>query len=110
MMLAHLGSAVFICGVTMVKTYEVERDVNMAVGDTTEISDWVFTFRGVREVKGPNYTAEQGLVVLSKNGREVAQLRPESTARFTFVRDGREQEIPITVGTRPKPGPRNAPR
>jgi cytochrome c-type biogenesis protein CcmF len=77
MMLAHLGIAVFIFGVTMVKTYEVERDVNMAVGDTTEISGWVFTFRGVREVKGPNYTAEQGLVVLSKDGREVAQLRPE---------------------------------
>jgi cytochrome c-type biogenesis protein CcmF len=77
MMLAHLGIAVFIFGVTMVKTYEVERDVNMAVGDTTQIADWVFTFRGVREMKGPNYTAEQGLLVLSKDGREVAQLRPE---------------------------------
>jgi serine protease DegQ len=39
----------------------------------------------------------------------VAQLKPDSTARFSFVRDGREQEIPITVGTRPKPGPRNGP-
>jgi serine protease DegQ len=39
----------------------------------------------------------------------VAQLRPDSTARFSFVRDGREQEISITVGTRPKPGPRNGP-
>jgi serine protease DegQ len=39
----------------------------------------------------------------------VAQLRPDSTARFSFVREGREQEIAITVGTRPKPGPRNGP-
>jgi cytochrome c-type biogenesis protein CcmF len=77
MMLAHLGIAVFIFGVTMVKTYEVERDVNMGLGDTTEIAGWVFTFRGVRDVPGPNYTAAQGLVVLSKDGREVAQLRPE---------------------------------
>jgi cytochrome c-type biogenesis protein CcmF len=77
MMLAHVGIAVFIFGVTMVKTYEVERDVNMGVGDTTEVSGWVFTFQGVREVQGPNYSAAQGLVILSRNGREVAQMRPE---------------------------------
>jgi len=40
----------------------------------------------------------------------VAQLRPESTAKFTFVREGREQEVAITVGKRPKPGPRNGQR
>ncbi len=77
MMLAHLGIGVFIIGVTMVKTYEVERDVNMAVGDTTEIAGWVFTFQGVQNVQGPNYKAEQGLITLSKNGRELAQMRPE---------------------------------
>jgi len=77
MMVAHLGIAVFIFGVTMVKTYEVERDVSMGLGDTTEVNGWVFTFRGVREVQGPNYTAAQGLVVLSRDGREVAQMRPE---------------------------------
>ena len=41
--------AVFIFGVTMVKTGEVERDVKMDVGDTTEIAGNVFAFRGVRE-------------------------------------------------------------
>jgi len=77
MMVAHLGIAVFIFGATMVKTYEVERDVDMGLGDTTEVNDWVFTFKGVREVQGPNYTAAQGLVILSRNGQEQAQLRPE---------------------------------
>ena len=60
MMVAHLGIAVFIFGVTMVKTGDVERDVKMDVGDTTEIHGNVFTFRGVREVAGPNYQAVQG--------------------------------------------------
>jgi cytochrome c-type biogenesis protein CcmF len=77
MMVAHLGIAVFIFGVTMVKTYEVERDVDMGLGDTTEINGWVFTFKGVREVQGPNYTAAQGLVILSRGGQEYAQLHPE---------------------------------
>ena len=34
MLVAHLGIAVFIVGVTMVKGYETERDVRMEVGDT----------------------------------------------------------------------------
>ncbi len=77
MMVAHLGVAVFIFGVTMVKTYEVERDVDMNLGDTTEINGMVFTFAGVRSVPGPNYTADQGLVIVKRDGREIAQMRPE---------------------------------
>jgi cytochrome c-type biogenesis protein CcmF len=77
MMLAHLGIGVFIIGVTMVRTYEVERDLNMDVGQSAEIAGYTFTFQGVRDVEGPNYRAAQGLVVLSKNGKELAQLRPE---------------------------------
>ncbi|MEO7116355.1 MAG: heme lyase CcmF/NrfE family subunit, partial [Caldimonas sp.] len=45
MMAAHLGIAIFIFGVTLVKTGEVERDVRMNVGDTTEIHGYTFTFR-----------------------------------------------------------------
>ena len=60
MMVAHLGVAVFIFGVTMVKTYEIERDVKMDVGDTTEVAGYTFTFRGVRDVQGPNYVAARG--------------------------------------------------
>ncbi len=77
MALAHLGIAVFIFGVTMVKSFEVERDVKMDLGDTTEAGGFTFTFQGVRQVEGPNYEAAQGLVVISKSGRDVAQLKPE---------------------------------
>ena len=89
MMVAHIGVAVFIFGVSMVKTYEVEKDVDMALGDTTEVAGWVFTFRGVKEVEGPNYTAIQGLVELSRNGQVVEQLRPEK-------RIYRVQTMPMT--------------
>ncbi|MEI7445316.1 MAG: trypsin-like peptidase domain-containing protein [Burkholderiales bacterium] len=34
----------------------------------------------------------------------IAQIEPGTTARFTFVRDGRELAVPITVARRPKPG------
>jgi len=77
MMVAHLGVAAFAFGVSMVKTYEVERDVKMAVGDTTEIAGYVFTWRGVRDLQGPNYVAAQGLVEITRNGKPVATMRPE---------------------------------
>jgi serine protease DegQ len=34
----------------------------------------------------------------------IAQLRPGTTGRFRFVRSGKEVELPITVGRRPRPG------
>ena len=46
---AHLGVAVFVFGVTMVRGYEVERDVRMAVGDTSRSGGYDFAFRGVHE-------------------------------------------------------------
>jgi len=77
MMLAHLGVAAFAFGVSMVKTYEVERDVSMRPGDTTELSGYLFTFRGVRDIQGPNYDGVQGLVEVTRGGQPEAVLRPE---------------------------------
>ena len=42
MQLAHLGVAVFIIGVTLVKGYETERDVRMAPGDTVAAGGYTF--------------------------------------------------------------------
>jgi cytochrome c-type biogenesis protein CcmF len=77
MQLAHLGVAVFIIGVTMVKGYETERDVRMEIGDTVQAGDYVYRFDGVREFQGPNYSGYQGRVTISKNDQMVTQLYPE---------------------------------
>ena len=77
MQLAHLGIAVFIIGVTMVKGYETERDVRMDVGDTVMAGGYEFRFDGVTEVQGANYVAAQGRVSVSKDGKFVTELNPE---------------------------------
>jgi cytochrome c-type biogenesis protein CcmF len=89
MLLAHLGVAAFAFGVSMVRTYEAERDVKMAPGDTTELSGYVFAFREARDVRGPNYDAVQALVEVSRGGEVVAVLRPEK-------RVYRVQKTPMT--------------
>ena len=77
MMLAHLGVAAFCLGVSMVRTYETEKDVKMAVGDTTEIAGYVFKLDGVSETQGANYMAMRGSVSITRDGKPVTTLTPE---------------------------------
>jgi len=77
MQLAHLGVALFIIGVTLVKGYETERDLRMNVGDTVVAGGYEFRFNGVTESQGPNYVAGIGHVSVSKDGKLVTELNPE---------------------------------
>jgi cytochrome c-type biogenesis protein CcmF len=77
MVLAHVGVGVFIVGVTLVKGYEVERDVRMDVGDTVAIGAYAFRFEGTKNITGPNYRGARGEVEVTKNGKFVEKLYPE---------------------------------
>ncbi len=77
MTLAHQGIAVTIIGVTLVSVYESETNIKMFTGDTATVSGYEITFNGVKPVKGPNYSAEQGQIEVHKNGEFVSLLQPE---------------------------------
>jgi cytochrome c-type biogenesis protein CcmF len=77
MVLAHLGVAVFVVGVTLVKGYESDLDVKMRAGDTAELAGYRFRLESVTPVRGPNYTAAQARFVVTKDGKEVTQMLPE---------------------------------
>jgi cytochrome c-type biogenesis protein CcmF len=77
MLMAHLGLAVFVIGVTMVKGYEFEQDLRMQVGESVNVRGFDFQFDGTKPIKGPNYVAKQGIFHVSKNGHTIATLTPE---------------------------------
>ena len=77
MLLAHCGVAVFIIGVTLVKGYETERDVRMAIGDTVAVGGYTFRFEGVENTKGPNYRAARGNVTVLQGERTLRVMHPE---------------------------------
>jgi cytochrome c-type biogenesis protein CcmF len=77
MVLAHLGVAVFVVGVTLVKGYEREQDANLRPGDTVALDSHVFRLESVQPVNGPNYRAAQAKVSVTRDGRPVAVLYPE---------------------------------
>ena len=80
MLLAHLGVAVFIVGVTLVKGYEIERDVRLEVGQSVDVAGDTYTFRGVAPRPGPNYDATVATIDVARNGTTVATLHPQKRA------------------------------
>jgi cytochrome c-type biogenesis protein CcmF len=89
MALAHCGIAAFVVGVTLVKGYEVEKDLAMKEGDAIELSGYRFSLDDVRAVNGPNYKAARATVTVTRDGRPVRTLHPEKRV-YTV------QEMPMT--------------
>ncbi len=90
MLVAHFGVAVFIFGVTLVKGYEEERDVKLAVGESVELSGYRFSLTSLDDLIGPNYNGVKGTVfVHGDDGKLVSTLYPEK--RFYHV-----QRMPMT--------------
>jgi len=77
MVIAHLGIAVFVLGVTIVKGFESEIAVKMLPGDVAHLAGYDFTFDGVVDRKGPNYEASHGQIHVTKNGVLRTILEPE---------------------------------
>ncbi len=77
MTLGHVGIAVMAVGISLTSLYSIERDLRLDKGETVNIAGYDFEFGGVRDVDGPNYTAEEGLLTVTKDGQEVTVLRAQ---------------------------------
>jgi cytochrome c-type biogenesis protein CcmF len=77
MTVAHLGFAVSVIGVAVTTTQSIEEDVRMEPQGVTTLGDAEVRFLGVRDVKGPNYEAQQGIFVVTSASGDTFELRPE---------------------------------
>ena len=80
MLLAHAGIAVFVAGVFITESTSIERDVAAAPGQRFELRGYEFAFQGVAKQPGPNYLADRGTVVVTRDGREIEVMHPEKRA------------------------------
>ena len=96
MLLGHAGIAVAILGVVVTTTYSEGRDVRMEPGDSILLAGYQFDFRGVQQVRGPNYLADQAEFNITYDGEFVAKLRPEK--RFYSVAQNVMTEADIDAG------------
>ena len=77
MVLAHLGVAMTVWGIAFSQNYSVERDVRMSVGDTVQIADYDFTFKGISDANGPNYIGGKAQIDITYHGKPEATLFAE---------------------------------
>jgi cytochrome c-type biogenesis protein CcmF len=88
MICAHFGVAVFLAGVLIVEATSIEKDVRLAPNQTVSIGALDFRFDGVKEAKGPNFTAQQGSLSVLKDGAVIASLHPQ---KRVYVRNQQPQ-------------------
>ena len=89
MCVAHIGVGLFALGATITQTYRLERDISLRPGETQTLQGYRFEFEGTRRVDGPNYTAVESTVEVTREGRTVAVLHPQK-------RTYRVQQSPMT--------------
>ena len=89
MVIAHIGVAVFVVGVTLVRGYESEKDVRLRAGESVELNGYVFRLDEVSDVRGPNYIAARARMSVTRGGKPVTTLSPEK--RLYTV-----QQMPMT--------------
>ena len=97
MQVAHLGIAVFTIGVTMVGTYQEEKDVRMLAGESVSVGGYDIQLQGVSPVPGPNYKAMQGTFLLTRNGKVEATMYPEKRSYFSSTMPMTEAAIDASL-------------
>ena len=77
MVCAHFGVALFVAGVFVVESTSVEKDLRFVPGQSVEVGELEFRLEGVQHAEGPNFSADEGAIVVSRAGSEVAKLQPQ---------------------------------
>ncbi len=77
MTVAHIGVGMFLFAMSMTEHKDIEKDVLLVPGQTTQVAGYDFTFNGVKEVAIENYQSQQGSVFVSHKGKKLVELHPQ---------------------------------
>ena len=83
MLIAHIGVAVFIFGVTMVNGFEEEKDLRMSAGTSNSLAGYDFVLNNIQQVQGENYVAAQANITVTKDNQFVTIMKPEKRKYFS---------------------------
>jgi cytochrome c-type biogenesis protein CcmF len=78
MILAHFGVAVSLFGMACESAFTSERLVAVPVGGTEQVGDFAVTLQGVTPVAGPNWTALEARLSVSRDGGVPVILTPQA--------------------------------
>lgn len=87
MVIAHLGLAITLLGITLSSVYSVEKDVRLAPGQSVNLAGYKFAFDNIGPLTGPNYTGFKTRFDITQDHQLVARLHPEQRV-FTVQDEG----------------------
>ncbi len=83
MVIAHIGLAITLIGITLSSIYSVEKDVRLAPGQSTHLANFKFAFTNIAALTGPNYTGFITQFDVTQDHQLMATLHPQQ--RFFSV-------------------------
>ena len=96
MLIAHIGFAVCIIGITITSQHSIDVHERMKVDDIIEFADYKFHLKDLKTVSGPNYQATEAIVNVIRNERLITTLN--SQKRIYTVRNMPMTEAGIDAG------------
>jgi len=78
MVIAHLGIAVALAGMASESAFTKERLVAVPVGETVRVGPWSVRLDSVDPIAGPNWTALEARLIVSRGGGRAFVLRPQA--------------------------------
>src|SRR5690554_4305338 len=96
MIFAHAGIAVTMLGVCLTSIYSDHRDLRMEINVPLQIDDYQFVLLDVRQIRGPNYLAEEARIAVSKDGKSLPDMLPQK--RRYFATGSVMTEVALNVG------------
>lgn len=69
MIIAHVGVAILVLGITINKSYSEERQVKILPGETVDLAGFHFTFKEIIQKEAENYTSLMANFLVQKNNR-----------------------------------------
>lgn len=77
MVVAHAGIAVTTVGVGLTSIYTEQRDIRMEVGQKVTVVEYDFILNKLSHIDGPNYSAEEALITVMKDGKFLREMKPQ---------------------------------
>lgn len=96
MVIAHLGIAVTLIGVSLTSIYTLERDLRMEEHQSVKLLNYEFTMQSLQKIKGPNYSADEAFITVTHNGELLDDMHPQK--RRYFARGNTMTEVALDTG------------
>ena len=96
MVVAHAGIAVTTVGVGLTSIYTEQRDIRMEVGQKVTVVEYDFILNKLTHIDGPNYSAEEALITVMKDGKFLREMKPQK--RRYLASGSTMTEVALDVG------------